>query len=300
MGYNIFMDAIRDRHGRRLNIAFYGANGGSVKLTPAGLEAAMRVKRALRAKQALPGAPDFFARSFKKLLGLTPVKTCVRLWNGKKIFLHVPPDIGNFLNDIDGIILRDQYSAGAVRGKAVVDAGANIGIFSLYARALGAKKIYAFEAVRETFAMLKRNLTLNRAGGKIEAVNIALGKERRTAELLYSPHGEGSAAIAGGGRVNRSVTYPGRRQVRVAPLDALVKGEIGFLKMDVEGYEKNVLLGAAGLIGKHKPVLSFAAYHRKNDREELPRAVLRIANNYKITFNTFAEHNYYCEYMEAL
>ena len=294
MGYNIFMDVIRDRHGRGLDVTFYGANGRSVKLTPAGLEAAIRVKQALLAKQALPGAPDLFARSCRKLLGLKPVKLGLRLWNGKRIFFNVPPDIGNFIKDVDGIILRDQYSAGAVCGKIVADAGANIGIFSLYARALGAKKIYAFEAVLETFAMLKRNLELNRAGGKIEAVNIALGKEKGSAELMYGPNGEGSAMIACGGGVNRGLAYPGRREVRIAPLDALIGEKIGFLKMDVEGYEKNVLLGAAGIIAGDKPVLSFSAYHRKNDVKELPRTVLRIRDDYKINFNAFAEDNFYC------
>ena len=289
------MDAIKDRHGREVDITLHGNGGRPVRLTPASLETAMRLKRALRLKQAERGAPDFFARSFVKLLGLTPVKMSLRLWNAKKISFNIPADIGNFITDINAIILRDQYNAGLLKGKTVIDAGANIGIFSLYARALGAKKIYAFEAVRETFTLLERNLALNRAAGKIKAANVALGKERGSAELLYSTRGEGSAMIACGGGVNRGVAYPGRRKVRLAPLDELVEGRISFLKMDVEGYEKNVLLGAAGMIRKHKPVLSFSAYHRKNDTTELPRTVLKIRGDYRITLNGFAEQDFYCD-----
>ena len=283
------MDIIKDRRGRGIDISIYGAAGGPVTLTPAGLEAAIRVKH------ALPGKPVLWARAFEKIFGLAPVKMGLRLWNGKKIFFLVPDDTGNFISTIDDIILRDQYNAGVLRGRTLVDAGANIGVFSLYAYALGAKKIYAFEPVRETFEILRQNLALNRAGCKIEAVNIALGEKAGSAEIMYQTRGEGSAMIPCGGEVNRGVTYSGRRKVRIAPLDALIKGKIGFIKMDVEGYEKKVLLGAAGIIKKYKPVLSLSAYHRKNDKKELPRTVLRIRGDYKISLNTFAEHDFYCE-----
>lgn len=98
---------------------------------------------------------------------------------------------------------------------------ANIGIFTLYALALGAEKVLAFEAVEETFRLLWRNLRLNRAGAE----------------------------------VNRGVRYSGLRTVRLRTLDSLVKGRVDFIKADVEGCEEEVLRGAAAVIRKHKPVL---------------------------------------------
>jgi FkbM family methyltransferase len=283
------MKAIKDRQGRRVRLTLYAAGGKHVESGPEALAAALRLRR------ALPGRPALCARGLEKIFGLVPARLGLRLWNGKELLFNAPADLPNFISDIDGIILKDQYDAGGVAGRTVIDAGANLGLFSLYALALGAKKIYAFEAVAETFALLKANLALNRAGSAVKAVNIALGKARGRAELLYNTRGEGSARLAGPEpETGRGVTYACRRQVPVAPLDALVKTRPGFIKIDVEGQEENVLLGAAGLIKKYKPVLSFAAYHRKADKKNLPAALRGLRADYCITLNTFAEHDFLC------
>ena len=97
-----------------------------------------------------------------------------------------------------------------------------------------------------------------------------------------------------GTAVNRGVRYSGVRLVKLAPLDALVRGRVDFIKIDVEGYEEEVLKGAGRLISRHKPVLSFAAYHRKTDGRTLPKTVLSLRNDYKIRRNSFAEQDLYC------
>lgn len=285
-----FMVGIKDRRGRKIAVTLYGAGGGTASLTAAALEAALRVKR------DLTGKPGLCAVAIKKILGLPPARLEVRLWNGNGILLNAPADIGNFLCDINGIIIRDQYNAGDLAGRTVVDAGANIGVFSLYAWALGAKKVYAFEAVKETFVMLGRNLALNRARPKVTAVNAALGAEKARATLIFNTGGEGSSMIdSGNGDVNRGVTYACRRKVPLTTLDSQVKVSVGFIKMDVEGCEREVLLGAASLIRKYKPILSFSAYHRPADLKGLPAVVHRIRNDYAVALNSFAEKDFYCE-----
>lgn len=280
----------KDRRGRSLDMTVYGADGAGGNLDAAALEAALRVKR------ALPGKPELCSGAIKKIMGLAPVRLEIRLWSGKKILLNVPSDLGNFLCDVDGIIIRDQYNAGSLTGKIVVDAGANIGLFSLYALALGAKKVCAFEAVAETYDIFRRNLALNGALKTVKAVNTALGAEHGKAEIKFNARGEGSSMIdCGDAGVNRGITYSGRRMVKVAPLDCLVKGRVDFIKIDVEGYEKNVLLGAERIIKKYKPVLSLAAYHRPADKKALPKVIRGLRGDYKITLNIFAEHDFYCE-----
>lgn len=284
------MTALQDRRGRGLAITVYGADGAARGLCAAALEAALRVKR------ALPGKPELCAKAIGKILGLAPARLGIRLWNGKKILLNAPDDLGNFLCELDGIIIRDQYNAENLDGKIVADAGANIGLFSLYAAALGAKKVYSFEAVAETYTIFKKNLALNGALKAVKAFNLALGAEKGSAEIKFNTRGEGSSMIdCGDAGVNRDITYSGRRAVQVAPLDGLVKGRVDFIKIDVEGYEKNVLLGAEKMIKKYKPVLSLAAYHRPADKKALPKVVRGLRGDYKITLNTFAEHDLYCE-----
>jgi predicted RNA methylase len=58
------------------------------------------------------------------------------------------------------------------KGKVVVDAGANIGIHSMYLSRF-AKTIYAFEPIPQTFAWLKETIHLN-ARTNIVPVNSAL------------------------------------------------------------------------------------------------------------------------------
>ena len=284
------MTGIKDRRRRELAITVYGAEGGAAPLGAALLKAALRLKR------ALSGRPELCGRAVEKILGLVPARLEIRLWNGEKILLNAPSDLGNLLCDIDGIIIRDQYNCGSLAGKIVADAGANIGLFSLYAAALGAKKVYAFEAVAETYKILRRNLALNGAPKAIKAVNIALGARKGTAVIKFNTLGEGSAMIdCGDAFVNRGITYTARRKVRVAPLDGLVKGRVDFIKIDVEGYEKNVLLGAEQIIKKYKPVLSMAAYHRPADKKVLPKTVLGLRADYEIALKTFAEDDFYCK-----
>jgi FkbM family methyltransferase len=217
-------------------------------------------------------------------------------WNGEKMLLNAPADLGNFLSDIEGIIIQDQYNVPDLAGKTVIDAGANIGMFSLYALALGAKKIYAFEAVAETFEFFKRNLALNGSPKAIKAVCSALGAKNGKAEIRFSDRGEGSSTIdCGEDSIGQDINFPFRRTVKVAPLDGLVKGRVDLIKIDVEGYEKNVLLGAERLIKKYKPVLSLSAYHRPSDRKTLPEIVRGLRGDYKIKLHRFAEHDFYCE-----
>lgn len=288
-GYNNpIMAGIKDRHGRAVSVALVAAGGGRRELSAAHIAAALKLRRALGHKPAL------CAKGLQKLLGLVPARLELRLWNRKQLVFNVPPDAAAFLFDVDSIILRDQYCAGAVRGRTVIDAGANLGVFSLYALALGARKVLSFEPVPQTFAMLKANLALNRAAARVKAANIALGRAKGRATLFYNTRGEGSATIAPGG-VNAGIAYAERRLAPVAPLDALVCGRAGFIKLDVEGAERDVLLGAAGLIKKYKPALSFAAYHRPGDRRDLPRALAGIRGDYRVTFNSFAENDFYCD-----
>lgn len=71
--------------------------------------------------------------------------------------------------------------------------------------------------------------------------------------------------------------------------------------MDVEGYEEKVLLGARKTIKKYKPVLSFSAYHKPDDRQRLPRVIKSIRPDYKCVLcpevegSTIREETFYCE-----
>lgn len=286
------MSPLKDRHGRRVEIIF-SARGGSRAAGEAQFGAALRLRRelALRA-QGRQGA-ELCRAGIGRLLGLVPSSVEVRLAGGG-FKMAVPADLGGFISDIWGIILRDQYNAAGMKGGVVADCGANIGMFSLYALAQGAKKVFAFEAVKETFAIFKKNLAINGSPAAIVPACAALGAAPGSALLKFNTRGEGSAMIGGEDTVNAAVTYSGSRRVKLRPLDSLLKGRVDFIKIDTEGQEAAVLAGAAGLIKRWRPALSFAAYHRETDLKTLPAAVKAIAPGYRCRLNAWGERDFYC------
>lgn len=62
-----------------------------------------------------------------------------------------------------------------------------------------------------------------------------------------------------------------------------------FIKMDIEGSEKEALLGAANIIKCNKPKLAICAYHKIEDIYELPKTIQAIRNDYHFVLRQHAE-----------
>jgi FkbM family methyltransferase len=123
-------------------------------------------------------------------------------------------------------------------GDLFVDVGANVGVYTvLAAGAIGARAV-AIEPVPETFAKLRLNLLVNRIDSKTQSYNIGLG---RAESMLRFTTGQDTT--------NHVVTdedWTGPSvQVPVKALDAVLDGQTPTLiKIDVEGWESEVLAGA--------------------------------------------------------
>jgi FkbM family methyltransferase len=139
-----------------------------------------------------------------------------------------------------------------------VDVGANLG---LYTRRLArlSRHVIAFEPAQKTAAILKRTLPRN-----VVVHEIALSDRSGVASLRMPYDGEtvahGLASIEplAANRENavKSLTVPVRR------LDAVVRSDVGFVKIDVEGHELNVLNGAKSIVERCQPVFLVEAENR--------------------------------------
>jgi FkbM family methyltransferase len=169
-------------------------------------------------------------------------------------------EVGCFMGLVNAIVTSNQYHAELVKG-TVVDAGAHIGIFSIFAAINhpGAT-IYAFEPAPSTFGALKENVERY---PNIKAFNCALGERNGEASLILTGDHEGNHLGENG--------IP----VGVKTIDSLDM-EVDFIKMDTEGYEANILEGARETIKKWKPVIVMAAYHKPSDKTELPALLNNI------------------------
>jgi FkbM family methyltransferase len=120
-------------------------------------------------------------------------------------------------------------------GDVFVDVGANVGVYSIMAAARGAK-VLAIEPVSTTYQQLMDNVYLNRFGTRVTTFNVGVGGDN--GELGFSSQC---------GPMNH-VIRPGETEevgerVTVRPLDEIVNDEPVLIKIDVEGFESEVIRG---------------------------------------------------------
>lgn len=147
-------------------------------------------------------------------------------------------------------------------GDCCWDVGANMGVYSLVlAKAVGEKgKVYAFEPEERSFKRLSQNIELNHLTN-IQPVKLALGDRAFTSKMELSEHaGEGTHRLVGD--QNSSGNY---QTVEVQTGDNLVSQrqvEVPkFVKVDVEGWEEEVLTGIQKVLSEPKCRAIFFEVH---------------------------------------
>ena len=126
--------------------------------------------------------------------------------------------------------------------KTIVDAGANIGLFSVWAaRQLPESRILALEPFPETFARLQHNLQINQLGSRVESVQLALAAQSGERLMPVAAESQRRSLIAA------DLETDGERVVKVPSItiaelmDRYKLRQIDLLKMDIEGSEWEVL-----------------------------------------------------------
>ena len=191
-----------------------------------------------------------------------------------------PPQYYRYLESI--IILCGKYSipeCDVKKDDVVFDVGAHFGFFSYFALQKGAKKVYAFEPNPYVYKFLKRNVEI--WGDRIIPFDLALHSSDGYGELLI-PQDETEMTA----RLFRGIEESGKKvKVRKVTLDRFVKENavkrVDFIKIDVEGGEREVIKGARETIKKFKPRMAIAAYHLPDDKKVIPELVLSIRDDYK-------------------
>lgn len=145
-----------------------------------------------------------------------------------------------------------------------VDVGAHVGIYTMLLARL-CKWVHAFEACPDTYAKLLANLKHNGYGQNVTAHLVAVGDE--SAERNEWMWFAGRASVGKPQEVREKRVF--------TTLDALlwpILDRLDFLKVDVDGWDLEVLWGAQALIARHRPYISVEVNkalerrgHRVND-----------------------------------
>lgn len=122
--------------------------------------------------------------------------------------------------------------------RTAVDVGAHIGLWS-YNLAHWFKKVYAFEPVAAHRECLVRNLTV----GEVAIMSYAVGREAGSVNMRVNPTSTGDSWVKGEG------------DIPMVTLDSQLLVNVDLIKIDCEGYEENVVLGAERMIDRWKPVI---------------------------------------------
>jgi FkbM family methyltransferase len=127
--------------------------------------------------------------------------------------------------------------------KNIVDIGAHIGYtVTKFHSILEGGRIFAFEPSDISYEFLNRNIQLNRLN-KVEVFKIAIGGESKMIQLSNSDNLF----------INHVLEKSGNTQMRT--LDSFEFENVGLIKIDVEGYEQQVLNGCVETIKKNRPLL---------------------------------------------
>ncbi len=152
-------------------------------------------------------------------------------------------------------------------GDTFIDIGANIGYFSLLASTLVGQngQVISFEPIAKIAKQFTESITYNNFQN-ILVKNIALGDRKNTLQLSIVPGNIGGSSLV---KKNTSGIY---ETVNVSTLDDELPSskKIDLIKIDVEGYEYEVLLGAKNTLEKYKPkiILEFSpnVYNKRDSK----------------------------------
>lgn len=164
------------------------------------------------------------------------------------------------------------------------DVGANVGIYTVLAAGAAGARVHAFEPFSVAHDALKQNVSLNALGGRVMLHQQGAGS-RTEAAFITTTH-------KGSNRIADANTNEKLERIDVVSLDdALGEDVPTAIKIDVEGYEEHVLLGAQQVLSsKENNVVIFEAISRSvDDRNHVNRCVA-ILEKLGFRLCTFSPH----------
>ena len=184
----------------------------------------------------------------------------------------------------DILYLRDAYSSeeeefSCFDNRAIrtaIDGGAYNGDTAgqMIRRFPSLRKILAVEPDAKTFKKLSKFAADRNDAVEILPIHAALWSEQ--GDGAFSASGNRNSSLASASYEHKDVVVP------LLTVDSLAADEkIDYIKYDVEGVEREALLGSRGVITRDHPVLAVSLYHRSEDLFDLPLLIRQIDKNYR-------------------
>jgi len=124
------------------------------------------------------------------------------------------------------------------------DIGANIGSYSILASKCSKANSIAFEPVPATFERLKSNIKVNNLEDNVQIMNIGIGS--KSDSLFFTQDKDSTNHVVVNDNTSNAV------KVDVKRLDSVLDNCPTLMKIDVEGFESEVLNGASAILEDDK------------------------------------------------
>ena len=213
-------------------------------------------------------------------------KTNEVFWEDFNVIIEFDNSIKNFseviLADIWEIYyekIYDKYFSKERNYNNIIDCGANIGLFSLYAsKNFKVNKIHTFEASKKICDNLIKNVNLNNLTNKIAVNNNYVSSNEENINFLFDND------IFTMSKISSSTSG---ESVQAITLDSYIKekkiNKIDLIKMDIEGSELEALKGSNFLLKNLKPHLIISAYHSPEQLIDIISYIHKLEPKYIIS-----------------
>lgn len=200
-------------------------------------------------------------------------------------------NVRSLVNEIfdEGCYYSDNFKIN--EGDVVLDGGANLGIFTLYAIKHGANRVLSFEMIPELSECFEKTMEINKLSDKVTLINRAIldvsgetitsgyyKEDTKKSALLHYVPDKDSEVVS---------IVP----VKTISIDDFIEefnsSRLDMIKLDVEKCEKQAILGARNTICKYLPKLAVSLYHYEHERIEIDNTLKELGLDYDTDF-TFA------------
>ena len=143
-----------------------------------------------------------------------------------------------------------EWIAGFEPGQVLLDCGANVGMYTVWAAATRKVRVFAFEPESQNYALLNRNILLNGLDGLVQAFCLGLSDQSGLSRLFMADLRAGGSCHSLGEALNyehKPLAAAFTQGSVAATIDELVgTGAMPVphhIKIDVDGFEPKVIAG---------------------------------------------------------
>ena len=219
----------------------------------------------------------YFMRKKEKILNYIDVSESLK--NQYFLPVEVPGDVSVFKHK-HGLNTLPLSVLNRLKGKIFIDCGGYFGDSALmFAKDYNPNKIYSFEPDPENHAVLLETIKYHSLKNVIP-INKCVGDRcgevnfYNMGPVSYVPEGEGMSVI------------------EMTTIDEVVaenKLDVGVIKIDIEGYEMEVLEGGKITILTQKPVLLLGIYHNPREFFETKQFIQEMKPEYNFKFKNLSD-----------